>query len=81
MIAKDFKIDFDKKKISYVGKNKKVYSVIELYSFLQDTFDEPENMKYEIPIKALSSTQYKLINGWTIDKESLKYIKGIVNSE
>jgi len=81
MIANDFKIDFDKKKISYVGKNKKVYSVIELYSFLQDTFDEPENMKYEIPIKALSSTQYKLINGWTIDKESLKYIKGIVNSE
>jgi len=81
MIANDFKIDFDKKKISYVGKNKKVYSVIELYSFLQDTFDEPENMMYEIPIKALSSTQYKLINGWTIDKESLKYIKGIVNSE
>ena len=79
--ADDFKIDFEKKKISYVGKNKKVYSVIELYSFLQDTFDEPENMKYEIPIKALSSTQYKLINGWTIDKESLKYIKGIVNSE
>ena len=58
--ADDFKIDFEKKKISYVGKNKKVYSVIELYSFLQDTFDEPENMMYEIPIKAQSSTQCNL---------------------
>ena len=76
--ADDFKIDFEKKKISYVGKNKKVYSVIELYSFLQDTFDEPENMMYEIPIKAQSSTQYLLINGWTMDKKSLKYIKGKV---
>ena len=75
MIANDFKIDFDKKKISYVGKNKKVYSVIELYSFLQDTFDEPENMMYEIPIKAQSSTQYLLINGWTMDEEARNHLK------
>ena len=91
MIAKDFKIDFEKKKISYVGKNKKIYSAREFYSFLQDTFDEPENMKYDIPIEAKSQPKagpplaekidFELINGWTIDKESLKYIKGIVNSE
>jgi len=75
MIANDFKIDFEKKKIYHVGKNKKIYSAIEFYSFLQDTFDEPENMMYEIPIKALSSTQYKLINGWTIDEQARKYLK------
>jgi len=31
MIANDFKIDFEKKKISYIGKNKKIYSAIEFY--------------------------------------------------
>ena len=76
MITKDFKIDFEKKKISYVGKNKKVYSVIEFYSFLQDTFDEPENMQHAIPILAHSKTHFALINGWAIDTKSLKYMKG-----
>jgi len=75
MIANDFKIDFEKKKISYIGKNKKIYSAIEFYSFLQDTFDEPENMMYEIPIKAQSSTQYLLINGWTMDEEARNHLK------
>jgi len=75
MIANDFKIDFEKKKISYIGKDGTIYSAIELYSFLQDTFDEPENMMYEIPIKAQSSTQYLLINGWTIDEQARKYLK------
>lgn len=76
MIQNDFKIDFEKKKITYIGKNKKVYSANELYSLLQDTFDEPENMKYDIPIVAKSKTDFRLINGWTIDKESLKNIEG-----
>ncbi|MBA4386257.1 MAG: hypothetical protein C0410_16105 [Anaerolinea sp.] len=75
MIKDDFKIDFEKKEISYIGKNKKVYSVKELYLLLQDTFDEPENMKYDIPIEAKSKTKYFLINGWTMDKKSLRYLK------
>lgn len=76
MINKDFKIDFEKKKIAYIGKGKKVYSAKELYLFLQDTFDEPENMKYDIPIVARSNTDFRLINGWTIDEKALKYLKG-----
>ena len=75
MIADDFKIDFEKKKISYVGKNKKIYSVTEFYSFLQDIFDEPENLQYEIPILAKSKKEYLFINGWTMDKKSLRYLK------
>lgn len=76
MIADDFKINFERKKISYIGKRKKIYSANELYSFLQDIFDEPKNMKYDIPITAQSKTEYSLINGWTIDEESLKHLKG-----
>jgi len=77
MIGDDFKIDFESKKIYHIKRGVgKIYTANELYSYLQDVFDEPDKMEYEIPIKALSSTQYSLINGWTIDKESLKYIKG-----
>lgn len=81
MIAKDFKLDFDKKKIYYNSKGSgRVYSVNELYSYLQDVFDEPENMSYQMPISAKSKTKYFLINGWTIDKESLKFVKGKINN-
>lgn len=76
MIQNDLKIDFKNKKISYIGKDGTTYPAIEFYSFLQDIFDEQENMKYEIPIVAKSKTVFKLINGWTIDATSLKYIKG-----
>lgn len=65
--------------------SKKIYTLNELYSYLQDVFDEPEFMKYEIPIEAKqgagrhptdSQKQYSLINHWNIDKKSLKYLKG-----
>ncbi len=76
MIADDFKIDFENKRIFYNPKDSgTLYSVNELYSYLQDIFDELENMKYEIPIKAKSKTKYFLINGWTIDEESRKFLK------
>ncbi len=77
MITDDFKIDFENKKIRYNPKgSKKKYTVNELYSFLQDLFDEPENMKYDIPIKAKSKTEYLLVNGWTIDGKAKKHLKG-----
>lgn len=76
MINEDFKIDFENKRIYYRPKGSgKVYFVSELYSFLQELFDEPENMKYNIPIEAKSKTEYFLINGWSIDKEARKHLK------
>src|SRR3989344_8273048 len=67
MISKDFKIDFENKKISYYPSSAKasadkperggkIYTVNELYSYLMDIFDEPINMQYEIPIKAKPDT-------------------------
>lgn len=77
MIADDFKIDFGNKKISHNSEGSEtVYTVNELYSYLQDTFDEPGNMTYDIPIQAKSKTKYLLINGWTIDEEASKHLKG-----
>ena len=77
MIADDFKIDFINKKIYYQKDGSgTVYTVNELYSYLEDTFDEPENMSYQIPIRATSQTVYSLINGWTIDAESRKFLTG-----
>ncbi len=76
MITDDFKIDFKNKRIFYnpSGSGLK-YKAVELYSYLQDVFDDSENMKYEIPIRAESKIKFFLINGWTIDKESMKYLK------
>lgn len=76
MIKDDFKIDFEKKKITYKGNGKKIYSVTEFYSFLQDIFDEQENMKYDIPIVAKSEKEFELINGWTIDEAARKHLTG-----
>ena len=84
MIADDFKmnkffpweIDFENKKISYNSKGSKaIYTVNELYSYLQNLFARPQNMKYQIPIMAISKTEYCLINGWTIDEKARKYLK------
>lgn len=77
MIKNDFKIDFEHKRIYYNPEGSgTVYTVNEFYSFLQDTFDEPENMKYDIPIEAKSKTEFSLINGWIIDEEGRKFLKG-----
>lgn len=76
MIAKDFKIDFINKRISYNPKGSgAVYTVNELYSYLQTLFARRENMRYEIPIEAKSKTECFLINGWTINKKAMKHLK------
>ena len=76
MIDKDFKIYPKKKLIIHNPKGSKIkYSLNDFYSFLQDLFDEPKYMKYDIPISANSKKQYSIINGWEIDTKTLKYLK------
>ena len=72
-----FKINFDRKKIYYSSKT---CDLKKLYSWLMDLFDEPENMKYDLPITATAKGVFKLINGWTINKKSLKYLKSTTTS-
>ncbi len=76
MIADDFKIDFINKRIFYKEDSSgKIYTVRELYSYLQNSFSKRETMQYQIPIKAESLTKYAMINGWTIDEKARKYLK------
>lgn len=76
MIKDDFLIDFNKKAIGYNPKpNEHLYTVRELYSRIQDLMDDPSNMIYDTPIVAKSPTEFKLINGWKIDKIARKHLK------
>jgi hypothetical protein len=48
------------------------YTVNELYSYLQDVFDEPEQMDDPIPMSAQTPTQYTVLYPWFIDNTSTK---------
>lgn len=80
-IQDDWTIDVVDKKITYTtafveDRPPSIYTVNELYSFLQDTFDEPGFLQHEIPMSAQTPTQYTLINLWFIDDESMKALYG-----
>jgi hypothetical protein len=80
-ISDDFSIDVVNRRVTYDtafvdDRPPYIYTVNELYSWLQDTFDEPGYMQYSIPMSAQTPTQYTLINGWFIDDESMKALYG-----
>lgn len=76
-IADDFTIDYVDLKITYTngftdGIPNTRYTMNELYSFLQDTFDEPGQMDDPVPMSAQTPTQYTIINKWFMDQETMK---------
>jgi hypothetical protein len=83
-IGDDFSIDYVNK-IVYHSSGTTVYTVNQLYSWLQDTFDELVQMDDTVPMSAQTPTAYTLINGWYLDRlpsntttpnDSLKYLRG-----
>lgn len=52
------------------------YSTRELYSFVQDNFDELTQLDDTVPMSAQTPTEFTLINGWFIDDESVKFLTG-----
>lgn len=80
-IQDDFSIDVVNSRITYTtafvdDRPPSIYTVNELYSYLQDTFDEPGFMQYTVPMTAQTPTQYTLVNGWFMDDESMKALYG-----
>jgi hypothetical protein len=80
-IVDDVSIDYTNLNLRYIGTLTNSipdtqYSVNELYSFLQDTFDEPGQMDNPVPMSAQTPTEYSLINGWFMDDESVKAFYG-----
>lgn len=63
-IGDDFTIDYVNKRIRHSTTATTVWTVNALYSYLQDTFDEIEQMDDPIPMSAQTPTEYTLINGW-----------------
>ena len=74
-IASDFTIDYVSKRVTHTS-NTVVYTVNALYSYLMDTFDEPEQMDDTVPMSAQTPTDYTLINSWFMDDNSYKFLKG-----
>lgn len=66
-IQDDFTIDYVNKRI-YHSSGTTIYTVNALYSYLQNTFDEPEQMDDPIPMSAQTPTEYTLINGWFMNE-------------
>ncbi len=77
MIEKDFKVDFKSKKIGYNSKGSgETYTVNKLYSLIMGLLDEPENMKYDIPVESVAKGEFRLAEGWTINEKAKKHLKG-----
>lgn len=74
-IADDFTIDYVNKRI-YHSSGTTVYSANALYSYLMNTFDEPEQMDDTVPMSAQTPTDYTIINSWFMDDDSYKFLKG-----
>ena len=54
----------------------RIFSVNELYSYLQDTFDELAQMDEDVPMSAQTPTSYTMINGWYIQELLTQYLNG-----
>jgi hypothetical protein len=75
-IGDDWTINYGTKEISHTSGST-VYTVNEMYSWLQDTFDELGQLDDNVPMSAQTPTQYTLINGWAFDSDSdYEYLKG-----
>ncbi len=79
-IQDDFTIHPDTKVIRHVEGNTTVFTTVSFYSFLQDAFDEPGFLSYEIPIRFNTPTSFTMLNGWLLDdgdtSNLLQYLTG-----
>jgi len=83
-IASDWTINYTAKTITHTSGST-VYDVFSedgdtesFYWWLQDTFDELDNMDDPVPIKKNSPTSFDLINGWTFGAPTtdINFLKG-----
>lgn len=80
-IQDDYTIDYVSKTITYNktfahDRPPTIFTVNQLYSFLQDTFDEPAQMDDPVPMSAQTPTQYTLINNWFMSDNTMKSLYG-----
>jgi len=74
MISDDFTLDYGNKTITHTSGST-VYTVLALYSWLMDLFDDSGQMDDDVPMSAQTPTSFKLINGWSIPDASMDFLK------
>ncbi|MHA2046919.1 MAG: hypothetical protein ACW99G_19180 [Candidatus Thorarchaeota archaeon] len=74
-IGDDWTIDYNDKTVKHTSGTD-IYTVRNLYTWLQDTFDELNQMDDDVPMSAQTPTEFTMINGWFIDDDSTQYLKG-----
>ena len=82
IVTGDYTIDYVNKLIRYDGAETTPHPLADmlatnaLYSFLQNTFDELNQMDNPVPMSAQTPTAYTLINGWYMDEMTIQTLKG-----
>ena len=72
-IADDFSIDANNQIISH-DFGSTVYTINELYTFVQDYFDEIILLSSPVPMSAQTPSEYSLINGWYLRENAIPYL-------
>jgi len=73
-IGDDFEIDYVNKRVHHFNGTT-VYTVRQLYSWIQDEVDEQATIIYGVPMSAQTPTEYTMVNSWFIDDESTHFLK------
>lgn len=71
-----FSIDYVNKRVYNPETYTDVFTTRQLYSYLQNVFDDLTQLDDTIPMSAQTPTDFTLINGWFIDDVTIKYLKG-----
>ena len=74
-ITNDFTLDYAAKTITHTSGTT-IYSVNDLYSWLMDLFDDPDQMDDDVPISAQTPVEYSFINGWSMPDASYQFLTG-----
>ena len=74
-IGDDFTIYYDDRKVIHEN-GATIYSVRQLYSYMQDTFDELLQMDDPVPMSAQTPTEFTLINNWYMNEPSMEFLSG-----
>lgn len=64
-------IDFENRRISI----DRSMTARELYSDLQDAFDEPSAMDSPVPMEAVTPARFNLVNGWQLYPEAVAMLE------
>lgn len=74
-ISDDFTIDYVNQRVTHTSGTA-IYTVNQLYSYLQDTFDDLDQIDDTVPMSAQTPTDYTLTNEWFMDETTFQYLKG-----